>query len=525
MTVTRETALATDEERQAFIATLPTRLIDVLRRRVKETPSLPAIYSGERTYTYSDLEAGVDAIIPVLRDAGVQAGDRVLLMMENGFAGICCLYATLALDAWAVLANARLTTRERDVMIDRAQPRIVVCAAGPSPERHDLALSGSMRHEGSAFGVIAVSPPDQTVLPEQVPERQDEQVAVMVFTSGTTGVPKAAMLGHKSLIYQSAIVSDRRGFSPGDCPYLVAPIVHVLGLAGIFLPVVYGGGAVQLATRFDADFVIEGLRRHRLTHLYGAPPMISMLVDRARQEGEALDVGSLKEMFGGGALVDRELCDRVEQTFGMKLSIGYAATECTPIAASTPAMPANPGAVGFPFDGMDVRVVGPDGKPLPAGETGEIQCHGPNIMLGYYRDAEATAAAIDEDGWLSMGDLGFFDEDGQIHLVGRLKDMIVRSGFNVYPAEVEGVLNTYPDVLQSAVVGRSVPGNEEVVAFVEAISGAEIDVDALAAYAAERLAPYKKPARIEVLEKLPVGATGKLLKLDLRDMAAGLGTD
>ena len=248
--------------------------------------------------------------------------------------------------------------------------------------------------------------------------------------------------------------------------------------------------------------------------------MISTLVDRARQEGDRLDVSGLKEIFGGGALVDRELCDRVEQTFGMKLSIGYAATECTPIATSTPAMPANPGAVGFPFYGMDVRVVGEKGTPLPAGETGEIQCRGPNIMLGYYRDAEATADAIDADGWLAMGDLGFFDDDGQIHLVGRLKDLILRSGFNVYPAEIEAVLNTYPDVLQSAVVGRTVPGNEEVIAFVEPMTGTYIDVAALAEYAAERLAPYKKPARIEVLAKLPVGATGKLLKTELRDIAA-----
>ena len=140
-------------------------------------------------------------------------------------------------------------------------------------------------------------------------------------------------------------------------------------------------------------------------------------------------------------------------------------------------------------------------------------------MLGYYRDPEATALAIDDAGWLSMGDLGFFDDDGQVHLVGRLKDLITRSGFNVYPAEIEGVLNIYPDVLQSAVVGRVVTGNEEVIAFVEAISGAEINVAELAAYAAERLAPYKKPAHIEVLSKLPVGATGKLLKTELREIA------
>ena len=140
---------------------------------------------------------------------------------------------------------------------------------------------------------------------------------------------------------------------------------------------------MELATRFDADFVMEGLRQNKLTHLYGAPPMISMLVDGTRQEGAAIDVGKLGELFSGEALVDRELCDRVEQTFGMKLSIGYAATECTPIAASSPALPANPGAAGLPFPGMDVRVVGPDGTPLPSGETGEFQCNGPNIIFGY----------------------------------------------------------------------------------------------------------------------------------------------
>lgn len=520
MAAKRETALATDAERAAFIDTLPTRLIDVLRRRVAETPDAPVVYSGDRTYTYADLGAGVDAAIPVLTSAGIRAGDRVLLITENSFTGICFFYAITAVDAWAVLANTRLSHREIDVMTERAQPRARICIAGDAPETHDLAASDTVRCEDAAFGVAAIGGIDGSVTPEPVPARADEQVAVVIFTSGTTGVPKAAMLGHKSLVYQNAIVSDRRGYGPGDRPYLVAPIVHVLGLCAILLPVIYGGGAVELATRFDADFVIEGLRQHKLTHLYGAPPMISTLVDRARQEGDRLDVSALKEIFGGGSLVDRELCDRVEQTFGMKLSIGYAATECTPIATSTPAMPANPGAVGFPFYGMDVRVVGDDGAPLPAGETGEIQVRGPNIMLGYYRDVEATAEAIGADGWLSMGDLGFFDEDGQIHLVGRLKDLILRSGFNVYPAEVEAVINTHPDVLQSAVVGRAVPGNEEVIAFVEPMSGAEIDTDVLAAYAAERLAPYKKPARIEVLAKLPVGATGKLLKTELREIAA-----
>ena len=156
--VTRETALATEEERQVFIATLLTRLIDVLRRRVEQTPDAPLIYSGPDTHTYAELGTGVDAAIDVLRNAGVRAGDRVLLVIENGFAGICCLYATLALDAWDVLANVRLTIRERDVMIDRARPRLVVCAAGMSPDTHELAPAGSVRFQNPAIGTIAVSP-------------------------------------------------------------------------------------------------------------------------------------------------------------------------------------------------------------------------------------------------------------------------------------------------------------------------------------------------------------------------------
>ena len=519
MVVTRETDLPTDQERAEFINTLPTRLIDVLTQRATERPQDPVIYSGHRTYNYSDLVSGVEKMKSVLTDAGVGAGDRVLLIMENGFTGIGLFYAITALDAWAVLANERISQREVEVMVERAKPRLIVCAAGDKPEMHNLVPPQSVRQEDPAYGVFAIGGQNTSGEPEPLPARTDEQVAVLIFTSGTTGVPKAAMLGHKALIYQNAIVSSRRGFSPGDCPYLVAPFVHVLGFTGIFLPVVYGGGAVEVATRFDAAFAIEGIKRHRLTHIYGAPPMISALVDQVRHSLEEIDFSSLKEIFGGGAPVDQELCDRVEEVFGMKLSIGYAATECTPIAASTPAMPANPGAVGFPFYGMDVRVVDKNSVPLNSGKTGEIQCRGPNIMLGYYQDPGATQAAIDGDGWLSIGDLGFFDDDGQLHLVGRLKDLINRSGFNVYPAEVEGVLNSYPGVLQSAVVGRKVPGNEEVIAFIEPTTGAQIDVEDLADFVAERLAPYKKPKRIELLSRLPVGPTGKISKIELRALA------
>ena len=183
---------------------------------------------------------------------------------------------------------------------------------------------------------------------------------------------------------------------------------------------------------------------------------------------------------------------------------------------------ASPETAGRPPHGIDVKLVDETGKEVPRGDVGEVWCRGPCQMSGYYRDPEATAEITRPGGWIAIGDLAYLDEDDQIHIVGRLKEMIIRSGFNVYPAEVEGVLNSHPSVLQSAVVGRPVPGNEEVIAFVQAMPGHEIDVDAIASHASDGLAPYKRPARIVPLDALPVGPTGKLSKITLREMAETL---
>ena len=509
---------------EQILASLPPRPIDVPRRWAEVAPDAPAVYAGDRRWSYGELASAIDTARSALSEAGVRPGDRVVLVIENCFAAVCFFYAVTALDAWAVMANARLTPREVDVIRESADARLIVYTVGDSPDaaRHAEGAS-AVDVEDAVFGRVAFGPVNDRAEVERIDDDPARKIGAMIFTSGTTGRPKGAMLSHRTMLYQSATVAQRRRFRAGDCPYVVAPMVHIFGLAGMFLPVMYGGAAMELASRFSVDDVVAALGRGHLTHLYGAPPMFAALLAHSVETGRPIEAPRLKEILAGGAPLDPELRRGVEKAFGMTLGHGYAATEFSPIATTTPDEPGNDGAAGRPAFGIEIKLVDEAGEEVPRGEVGEVWCRGPNRMSGYYRDPEATAAIFRPGGWIAIGDLAFFDDDGQIHLVGRLKDMIIRSGFNVYPAEVEAVLNSHPSVLQSAVVGRAVPGNEEVIAFVQAAPGHDLDVGSVARHAADGLAPYKRPARIVPLDALPVGPTGKLAKTALREMAATLG--
>ena len=508
-----------DRFRAETLARLPSRIADIPMRRAEETPDAPAVHAGSKSWSYAELAAGIEDVAAALGKAGVRGGDRVLLAMENCFEALCAFYAIAALDAWAAMANARLSGREIDVAIDRADARFAVFTEGVSAEarahaeaRGAEALAGG-RCDGLALAVVR---PDAA--PEPVEADPARQVAAMLFTSGTTGRPKGAMLTHRTVLYQGALVGAAR-FAPDDCPYVVAPFVHVLGLASLVVPLIHVGASFELAARFDPDAVLKGLAAGRLTHLYGAPPMFAALVGKAGVSGGAIPAPRLKQILTGGAPVDPALREAAERAFGMPLGTGYAATEFSPIATTPPGEKPNPGASGYPWPGIELRLVGPDGAEVADGAVGEVQCRGPNAMAGYFRDPEATAATIDPDGWVSIGDLARIDRDGQIHVVGRIKELIIRSGFNVYPPEVEAVLSGHPDVAQAAVVGRDVEGNEEVIAFVDPVPGRRIDTAAVAAHAAGQLAPYKRPSRIVALDALPIGATGKIDRIGLKERA------
>jgi long-chain acyl-CoA synthetase len=507
-----------------ILAGLPRRIIEGPRRWARETPDAPAVWCAGRQWTHGELLQGIDAAASRLRAAGVRPGDRVGLVIENGMAGLCFFYAITALDAWAVLANARLTARELDVIATDSGARLCVFSTGDSEAAAAHAdAAGAARHGDPLYGEVALGPLNEAAEPEPVFEDAARQIAAMIFTSGSTGRPKGAMLSHRAILYMAEIVAERRRFAPGDCPFLVAPLVHILGLGGIAVPALQAGAALRIVSRLDVPALIDALAEGAVTHLYGPPPIFAALLGHARQHsGGKIAAPRIREILAGGAPVDETLRAAATEAFGIRLSAGYAATEFTPIACSVPWAPANPGAAGLPWHGIDFKLVNADGNAVAQGDVGEVWCRGPCGMSGYYRAAEATAEVMKPGGWIAIGDLGFLDEDGQIHLVGRLKDIILRSGFTVYPAEVEGVLNAHPDVALSAVVGRAVEGNEDIVAFVQPRADAAPAPAALAAWAAERLVAYKRPGRILLLDALPVGPTGKLDKVALRDRAAAL---
>ena len=508
--------------RDEILASLPDRLIEIPLGWAAATPDAPVVHCGPATWTYADLAEGIEAVRVFLGRAGVRPGDRVVLVMENGFAALCAFYAITAHQAWAVMANARLSAREIAVVIERSDARFAIHTSGDSEDaRAHAEAAGADIHEDRSFGELALAHARRDATPEPAYEDPARQIAAMIFTSGTTGQPKGAMLSHRTILYQSALVAGAR-FAAGDCAYVVAPMVHILGLAGLVMPLIYAGAAFEFATRFDIEAVLAGLASGHLTQVFGAPPMFASLLAHAEATGTTIKAPRLKQVLAGGSPVDEALREAAGRVFGMPLSTGYAATEFSPIATTPPGEKPNPGATGKPWPGVELRLVGRDGKEVPAGEVGEVQCRGPSAMTGYFRDPEATAATIDPDGWVSIGDLARLDGDGQVHIVGRLKELIIRSGFNVYPAEIEDVLSGHADVALSAVVGREVAGNEEVIAFVEPGPGRELDIPSVAAFAAGRLAPYKRPARIVVLDALPIGPTGKLDKIALKDRARAL---
>jgi acyl-CoA synthetase (AMP-forming)/AMP-acid ligase II len=309
----------------------------------------------------------------------------------------------------------------------------------------------------------------------------------------------------------AAVSSRLRGLAPGDLAYGVLPVSHVYGLTSVLLGTLYAGACLQLAPRFTPQAMLEAIRSGGLTIVQGVPAMYARLLELCAAEGVAPPLASrLRFAYAGGSPLDPTLKRAVEQLLGVPLHNGYGLTEAAPTVSQTRLdAPRADTSVGHAIPGVGVRL----------GKDGQLYVRGPNVMQGYYRDPVGTRAVLGEDGWLDTGDLARQDPDGALFIDGRSKELIIRSGFKVYPLEVETVLNAHPAVTQSAVVGRSLPdGNEEVVAFVQPAAGQQVSADALRDWAGARLAPYKRPARIVFMDSLPAAASGKVLKHKLKSV-------
>lgn len=497
----------------------PNRIHETFQPWADKHPERVALADAERSIMYGELGGIVSAVAQRLRDSGVRAGDRILLVAENSVALAVCILAISQLDAWAATVNARLSTREIDNFLSHSGARRALYFGANSPHAK---AHGEERHAESVdwpgIGRLQLGSLNEQTKPEPVQADGARQVAALVYTSGTTGSPKAVMLTHRNLLFIANNNVKLRRMVPTDVVYGVLPLSHVYGLSSVLGAVLSSGAALHLVPRYQPEHLARELAEEGITILHGAPAMYAKLLEWAESRGTPLRAPCLRVAQSGGAPLTMPLKQAFEKALGVTLQNGYGMTEAAPSICQTRLdTPRTDCSVGLPIPGIEIKLHAAEDD--PAG-VGELWVRGPNVMKGYYHAPELTAEAITEDGWLRTGDLARQEADGALVIVGRSKELIIRSGFNVYPVEVEQVLNAFPNVVQSAVVGRTVAGNEEVVAFIEPRPESGIDLKELDAYLRNNLSPYKIPSEIVLLDHLPAAATGKVLKKELQKMAA-----
>ncbi|GJG98617.1 class I adenylate-forming enzyme family protein [Cupriavidus pauculus] len=500
------------------------RISDIPRYWAQHAPDNVAVYEGERTVTFAQLWDGVGLTRHYLETQGVGTGDRVMITGENCLALITLVFALSELGAWPVVTNARLTTREIEEIRAHCTPRLMLFTHAASPD----ALRHGLRYRAREIAPPGLGPlmaADASADSQREAPELARDVAALIYTSGTTGQPKGVMVTHRGLLHYARVTAETRRINPADCAYAVMPMSHIFGLATLLLATFQGGGSLYLVARFNVADACAALQREAISILQGVPAMFSRILAHLQKQGLAtLHPQRLRYLYTGGGPLEPTLKRNVESVFGQPLHHGYGMTEYAgSLFITRMDRPRSDCSAGEIVEGAELRVVGPDGKTVPQGEPGELWVKGPGVMRGYYRAPAQTEEALRPEGWLNTGDIGRLGPDGALYIVGRTRDLIIRSGFSVYPIEVESVINTHPSVRLSAVVGNpTADGNEEIIAFVELREGETFDAEELHAFLAERLSPYKRPARIVRVAAVPTTASGKLHKHMLRGMMAEL---
>ncbi len=501
---------------------LPERLSTRVLANAQRIPEHPALVDGDVRWTYAELAQEIEAAHQWLRALEVRPGDRLMAVSENGRALVVLLLAASELDAWLAIVNSRLSDNEIDLIRENCEPRRIFYTGEASPE----ADAHGKRHGAELYAHPSLGQLRIGALMESTPEVVEasgaDQVAAMIYTSGTTGTPKGVMLTHRGILYIASISGGMRHLSEGQRVYGVLPMSHVFGLSSVCMGSLYNGACLYTIPRFEAVPLLDALEHEGITVLQGVPAMYARTLEFLRREGRALKAPELIYISAGGSPLDADIKQRVEACFGLTLHNGYGLTEASPTISQTRIedRPVS-NTVGRVLPLLEYRLeaLSESSEADTKDGIGELWVRGPNIMKGYFRQPDATRACLTFDGWLNTGDIARLDDHGQLYIVGRSKELIIRSGFNIYPPDVEAVINQHPDVTLSAVVGRQVSGNEEVIAFVQTEPGALLDAATLKAFIAERLAPYKRPSQIIWMDSLPSTASGKILKGRLRDLA------
>ncbi|WP_088138518.1 class I adenylate-forming enzyme family protein [Achromobacter xylosoxidans] len=499
-----------------------TRIHQLLAQQAGQRPDAIFLHEeGGGKLSYAQFWRRVQAAAAWLEEQGVRPGHRVLIAGENCAAMIAALFACSAAGAWPVGVNARLSAREIDAIRIHAQPELLLYTSGISP-----AAAAHAEHAGAIDADPDVWGPGMQAARADSPTHAETgdsaaEVATVIYTSGTTGAPKGVLVPHCGLLHFARVSAASRRLTPQDIGYAALPMSHIFGIATVLMATVHAGASLVLRSRFDAADAFKALAHPGVSILQGVPTMFSRMMAVAPPRAE-LRAPALRYLYTGGAALDPTLKRDAERYFGVAMHHGYGITEYAGSMFVTRIdAPRGDCSAGHAVEGVELRIGNPDnGAPAP-GERGDILIRGPGVMLGYYRNPEQTAQALLPGGWLNTGDIGYVDEHGALFIAGRSKDLIIRSGFNVYPLEVESVINAFPGVRLSAVVGRATADqNEEVIAFVEPLPGATVDTNLLMLHLRAQLAPYKRPARIIPIETIPTTVSGKILKQPLKERLA-----
>jgi acyl-CoA synthetase (AMP-forming)/AMP-acid ligase II len=491
-----------------------TRIHHLFDERAAQAPEHPFLFMPDRVMTLGELAVQVDALEAELREVGVRVGDRVLVAAENCPEHVALVLACSRVGAWACGVNARMTASELAGFADKADARVLYFTVGVSPAARQHAQQYDTRASVLPALQRTQAEPQATAQTGDLAER----VAAIIFTSGTTGQPKGVMLTHAGLLQFGKVSAQSRQLTPADRSYAYLPMTHIFGLGTVLMASLHAGAGLLMRSQFDPVDVFDALAHQGLTQLQGPPAMFTRLLPWLDSQGiDHPAAPDLRYVYTGAAPLDLSVKKAIEARFKHPLHHGYGLSEYAgALTLCRRGEWREDTSAGYLVKGAELRIIGPDGQDLPAGETGEIWMRGVGLMPGYFRDPEITEQVMKLGGWYASGDLGRQDADGALQVVGRLKEMIIRSGFNVYPGEVEAVFLAWPGVQRVAVAGRkAADGNEDILAFIEAKPGAQIDLDALKAHAHEHLSPYKRPTAVTLVAEMPMTLSGKVLKREL----------
>jgi long-chain acyl-CoA synthetase len=496
----------------------------ILRESARRAPAKTAVILEAARLSYAQLDELSDRVAAGLAAAGVASGDKVGLQLPNIPQFVIAYFGILKAGGVVVPMNVLLKAPEVEFQLRDSGARVLITFGAFLSESAKAAEAAAVTSlyvvtesgapaAGTAFeALLAGDPPGP-----RLALRNPADPAVIIYTSGTTGTPKGAVLSHLSLYMNADIPGRLFEFNADDTVVVALPLFHVFGLSSVMNTCILLGGTMSLVSRFEPRAVLELMRRDRVSVFMGVPTMFIALLQEA---GAAdCDPASLRVAVSGGAPIPAEVIDSFEGRFGVPILEGYGLSESSSAATfNISATERKVYSAGKPIWGTSVQIWDADSRPLPpgAGQVGEIVLRGANIMIGYHDNPEATAKAF-AGGWFHTGDLGYLDEDGYLFIVDRIKDLIIRGGYNVYPREVEEVIYAHPAVAEAAVIGVPDPKlGEEVRAVVAVKAGQSVTEAELIEFVKERAAAYKYPRTVEFRDSLPKNATGKILKKELR---------